>query len=110
VAADAIRLRSWPVTAVAAIALINVFDCLFTLAFLHLGLCQEANPLMRALYLASPWLFAAVKLAVVNLALAFLLKVRRKPFARAALLSAGVAYVALAAYELHQLVQHLAGA
>jgi len=108
-AAEAVRVATgWPVKAAAAIALLNLFDCLFTLAFLQLGLCDEANPVMRGLYLASPWLFAAVKLVSVNLALAFLLKVRARPLARTALGLVAVVYLALGAYELHALVNHLA--
>jgi len=108
-AAEAVRVAvGWPARVAAAIVLLNLFDCLFTLVFLQLGLCDEANPFMCALYVTSPWLFAAVKLVSVNVALAFLLKVRARPLARAALGLAAVVYLALGAYELHALVNHLA--
>lgn len=86
------------------IAGINVFDCLFTLCFLQLGLCEEANPFMRGLYDCSPWAFAGAKVALVNTAVLLLLKLSANPLARAALsLGAGV-YGLLAAYELAGLV------
>jgi hypothetical protein len=89
-----IGLAAW------AIAGINAFDCLFTLAFLQLGLCEEANPFMRGLYDCSPWTFAGAKLAMVNLAVVLLLRVSTLPLARIALSLGASVYTLLAAYEL----------
>lgn len=91
--------------AAAALVGINVFDCAFTLVFLQLGLCREANPFMRELYVASPWLFAAVKLALVNGAVAMLMRLASRPAARAALFGLATIYLALAAYELANLAR-----
>lgn len=90
----------WIGLAAAAIAGINAFDCLFTLSFLQLGLCEEANPFMRGLYDCSPWAFAGAKLALVNTAVVLLLKVSALPLARIALSLGASVYALLAAYEL----------
>lgn len=100
---------TWPSVAAAAVVGINVFDLCFTLVFLQLGLCTEANPFMRAMYACSPWVFAAVKLTLVNAAVMLLVKLGSRPAARAALFGITLVYVTLAAYELSGLAQHLPG-
>jgi len=90
----------WPAMAAALVAGLNVFDALFTVALLQLGIGREANPLMRGLYQLSPWLFVAVKAAAVTGALAILLRHRARRLARLALALAAVVYLALVAYEL----------
>ncbi|MBS2029486.1 MAG: hypothetical protein JST54_16410 [Deltaproteobacteria bacterium] len=97
----------WAERAAAGVMVLNLFDALFTLSFLQAGLCTEANPFMRGLYLCSPLLFMAVKLLSVNVGLAVLVRLKARPLARAALAFCVVAYVALAAYELTELVQQL---
>jgi len=107
-ATGAIRLSGrWAEGAAAGVTVLNLFDALFTLSFLQAGLCDEANPFMRGLYVCSPVLFMAVKLFCVNVGLAVLVRLKTRPLARAALAVCVVAYVALAAYELTELVHQI---
>lgn len=62
-AADALGQSGAAVT----LLFLNLLDGLFTLTFLQLGVAQEANPLMRLAYEASPLSFMVLKLGVVNL-------------------------------------------
>lgn len=94
----------WTAWAAWTIAAVNVFDCLFTLAFLQLGLCQEANPFMRSLYDCSPWAFAGAKVALVSGGVALLLRLSTLRLARLALSLGAAVYGLLAAYELTGLV------
>ena len=55
-----------PSASAVTLLFLNLLDGLFTLAFLQLGYADEANPLMRAAYDASPLGFMFLKLAVVN--------------------------------------------
>ena len=85
--------------AVAAVLVLNVLDGAFTVAFLQLGVAEEANPLMRLAYEQSPLGFMLVKLSVVHAGVALLWLGRENPAARRALLGAVVLYAGIIAYH-----------
>lgn len=84
----------------AALMVLNLLDGLFTLSFLQLGVAEEANPLMRAAYHASPLLFMILKLAVVQLGVWILWAHRHAKTARCALQAGTWMYAAIVAYHL----------
>ena len=57
----------------------NLLDGLFTLTLLQLRVINEANPLMRWMYQASPLSFMAVKLGIVQLGVLMLCMQRSNP-------------------------------
>ena len=104
-AAEAARLPGhWVIRAAVVIAALNLFDGIFTLAFLQLGLCREANPVMGALYDWAPWAFMAVKMLLVNVSLVVPVHLRARLLARVALAACTGIYAALAVYELRGLL------
>ena len=88
------------------ILLLNLMDTLLTLAFIQLGLAEEANPLMNFMYRASPLLFVLLKLAMVQVGILILHYHRRLPIAQRALQGLVAVYVALVSYQL-AFVAHL---
>lgn len=49
----------------ALVLVLNAFDAVFTLAWVHAGMATEANPFMAALLSVSPLLFVVVKTILV---------------------------------------------
>jgi len=88
------------------ILLLNLSDTLLTLAFVHFGLAEEANPLMNLMYRASPLLFVLLKLAMVQAGILILHYYRRLPIAQRALQGLVAVYVGLVSYQL-AFVAHL---
>lgn len=86
--------------------ILNLLDGLFTLAFLQLGVAQEANPVMRAAYELSPMSFMALKLLVVNLGVVVLALHRESKVARLALKIATAVYAVIVTWHL-AFVAHL---
>lgn len=71
------RLLVWRrrgVVAVGALAALNLADAVLTAAALDGGLAQEANPVMRLAWEASPYVFFGLKTGLVAGALAVLLR------------------------------------
>ncbi len=83
-----------------AILILNLLDALFTLAFLQLGLAEEANPLMSLVYRSSPLGFVLVKLAMVQLGVMILQMNHRVRLAQYALNAGVTIYVCIVAYHL----------
>jgi len=83
-----------------AILILNLLDALFTLAFLQLGLAEEANPLMSLVYRSSPLGFVLVKLAMVQLGVMILQMNHRFRLAQYALNAGVTIYVCIVAYHL----------
>ena len=90
-----------------AVLLLNLLDALLTLAFLQLGLAEEANPLMNLVYRASPMGFVLLKLAMVQAGILILHYHRRLPIAPHALYGVAAVYVGIVSYHL-AFVAHLA--
>ncbi len=83
-----------------AILILNLLDALFTLAFLKLGLAEEANPLMSLVYRSSPLGFVLIKLAMVQLGVMILHSNRRFRLAQYALNGGATIYVCIVSYHL----------
>jgi hypothetical protein len=84
----------------AALLVFNLLDGIFTMAFLQLGVAEEANPLMAWAYEASPLTFMALKLLFVHVGLWVLSRNRVLAAARAAIHLGALLYAALVAYHL----------
>ena len=69
----------------AALLVLNLFDALFTLGWVHAGLATEANPMMAQAMDSGPGLFVLSKVALVGLAVALLYRQRHVESARMAL-------------------------
>jgi hypothetical protein len=88
------------------VLLLNLFDALFTLAFLQFDLAEEANPLMSFAYRSSPVGFVLLKLAMVQAGILILHHNRRLPVAQHALHAVAAVYVGIVSYHL-AFVTHL---
>lgn len=91
-----------------AVLALNLLDGMFTVAYLQLGVAEEANPLMRLCYQSSPLAFMAVKLFAVQLGVLLLWRYRASPLARQALGLAAGLYAGIVLWHL-ALLAHLAG-
>ena len=80
--------------------LLNLADALFTSVYLHLGVAEEANPLMRMAWEASPLTFMVVKLSVVSAGLFVLCLSRGTKMAEWALKASVGVYAVLLAWHL----------
>ncbi len=85
--------------AAAALLVLNLADAVFTLTFLELGVAQEANPLMRLAYEASPVGFMLLKLSIVQGGTGLLWLHRSSPAGRLALHAGVLLYAAIVAYH-----------
>lgn len=83
-----------------AILVLNLFDALFTLAFLQLELAEEANPLMSFAYRNSPLGFVLIKLAMVQLGIMILHLNRRFRAAQYALNLGAAVYACIVCYHV----------
>lgn len=90
-----------------AVLILNLFDTLFTLAFLQLELADEANPLMSLAYRSSPLSFVLIKLSMVQLGIMILHFNRRFRAAQYALNLGAAVYAGIVCYHL-AFVTHLA--
>lgn len=82
------------------ILMLNLLDTVMTLAFVQLGLAEEANPLMRLMFQTSPLLFVLLKLSMVQGGILILHYHRRLAVAQHALRGLAAIYVALVSYQL----------
>ncbi|MEZ4362166.1 MAG: DUF5658 family protein [Kofleriaceae bacterium] len=94
------RRARWLGVVAAAVVIGNLLDAVFTLIYTHVGLAEEANPLLRAVLADSPVRFMLVKLGLVSMGVALLWRLRRRRSAVAGLVTAGAAYVWLVVYHL----------
>jgi hypothetical protein len=78
----------------------NLLDGLFTLTMLQLRMVNEANPLMRWMYQASPLSFMAAKLGIVQLGLVLLCSQRGHRTSQIAINAGAALYVAVVFYHL----------
>ena len=84
----------------AALLVFNLADALFTSFYLHLGVAEEVNPIMRLAWRSSPIAFMVVKLLVVQIG-AFILWLNRdsRPAVLAIKIGTGL-YFAICAWHL----------
>lgn len=87
-------------TPAVVLLVLNLLDGLFTTAYLHLGVAEEANPLMRLAWEVSPLLFMGVKLAVVSAGVAVLCAHRGTRLADVALKLAVGLYAVILVWHL----------
>jgi hypothetical protein len=95
-----------PSASAVTLLFLNLLDGLFTLAFLQLGYAEEANPLMRAVYDASPVSFMLVKLAIVSAGVLLLAVYSASRLARLAQKLALAVYAVIVTWHL-AFVAHL---
>lgn len=98
----------WLGPSMTALLVLNLFDGLFTLAFLQTGVAVEANPIMRFAYELSPLAFMALKLAVVHLGAWLLWSNRSTPAARTGLAAGALLYAGIVGYHLTFLLSLIA--
>lgn len=85
---------------VAAAAVLNLLDAIFTMASVQAGLAVEANPLMEPLLSASPVVFVLAKTNLVSLGLMLLWRLRRRPSAVAGIIGSAGLYAAIVVYHI----------
>ncbi|MBI5542661.1 MAG: hypothetical protein HY901_02140 [Deltaproteobacteria bacterium] len=85
---------------VAALLVLNAADAAFTAALLRRGLAQEANPLMRVAWEASPLLFFGLKMALVGSAALLLVRYCEHLAAGVTLYLGLIAYAVVVGYHL----------
>jgi hypothetical protein len=100
----------WLQGVVRAVLALNVADAVFTLLWIRGGLASEANPVLRELAHGHPFLFVAVKLALVGLASLLLWRQRHRPLAVIAIFVAFLVYYGLLLAHLGFLSLILRGA
>ena len=83
-----------------ALLLLNVADAVMTALLLRAQLAQEANPLMRLAWEASPYAFFAIKLALVGGAVAVLARYRQHLAAGLTLYAGLGVYAMVVGYHL----------
>jgi hypothetical protein len=88
-----------PTAPAVTLLFLNLVDGLFTLAFLQLGIAEEANPIMRLAYEASPLGFMAVKLGLVNAGVLVLALHGAARLARVALKAATFLYAVIVVWH-----------
>lgn len=96
----------WVLAAVLLVC--NLVDGIFTMAYVHVGMAEEANPLMDMFLRHSFVAFIVAKLALVSVGVGALWKCRATKTARVGLVVVSVAYVALVCYHVAALVYFLA--
>ena len=89
----------------AALLALNLVDGIFTLTFLQLRVAEEANPLMKLAFRASPLAFMGLKLLAVQIGVWMLWKYRGAPAAKTALGVGVLLYGAIACWHLVFLVR-----
>ena len=77
----------------------NLLDGLFTFTFLQHGIAQEANPLMRWVYMGSPLGFMVFKLCVVQLGMLILWMHRCRKAALVGVRLTAAMYAGVVAYH-----------
>jgi hypothetical protein len=84
-----------------AVLVLNLFDAVFTLIYVRLGLAREANPFMQGALGKSPIEFMLLKLGLVSLCVLLLARVReqRTRAADVALVGSALAYSTLLVYH-----------
>lgn len=78
--------------ALGAILVLNLFDALATLFWVHGGFATEANPVMAQAMESGPAPFILAKVALVTLAAGLLWRLREHHMARLALIPLGLLY------------------
>ncbi|MCH9685177.1 MAG: DUF5658 family protein [Deltaproteobacteria bacterium] len=82
------------------VVLLNLFDGVLTLYWVHTDVATEANALWGGLVTSSPVLFMAIKLAVVSVGVSFLYWAREHRLARIGLHVVFIAYGLVFAWHL----------
>lgn len=90
----------WLLGLVKAIFVLNLLDAVFTLAWVHSGLAEEANALMRDLVNDHAVRFVLAKLALVSLGSIVLWYRRHHPLAVVAIFFTFLAYYLIFLYHL----------
>lgn len=91
---------SWPLLVAPAIVLLNIFDALLTLMWVHADVAEEANVLWGDMVAQQPFGFVLVKLLVVTAGVWFLYRFRHLRLARVGLMVAFAAYATVFAWHL----------
>ena len=80
--------------ALALIWLLNYVDAIFTLAWVHLGVALEANPLMAEI-ITNPAAFLAIKITIVTLGCILLWRFKEFALSQYMILIALICYLAI---------------
>ncbi|MEM7158536.1 MAG: DUF5658 family protein [Myxococcota bacterium] len=91
---------SWPRLVATSIVLLNAFDALLTLVWVHADVAEEANELWGDMVKQQPLGFLLLKLLVVTAGVWFLHRVRHHRLARVGLVLAFAAYAIVLAWHL----------
>jgi Domain of unknown function (DUF5658) len=90
----------WLAWIVAAVLLLNLCDAVFTLFWVHAGMADEGNLLLRELVYDHPLLFVAAKMTLVALGAALLWMRRHRAAAVVAIFGVFLVYYVLLLYHL----------
>jgi hypothetical protein len=101
-------LRGWIGVVAGIVVVFNLVDAMFTLAYTHLGLAREANPLLEQTLADSPLRFMIIKLGLVSMGVTLLWRLRDRRAAVAGLVVSGTAYALLVGYHLSEVSQLVA--
>jgi Domain of unknown function (DUF5658) len=103
-------MRGWLGVVATGVVVFNLIDAMFTLVYTHLGLAQEANPLLQQVLAESPLRFMLIKLGLVSLGVALLWRARHRRTAVIGLVASGAMYSWLILYHLSAVPQLVAAA
>lgn len=90
----------WLYWIVKAVLVLNLFDAVFTLFWVELGVAVEANALLRDLVHEHALAFVLAKLSLVSLGALFLWRYRRHPLAVVAIFGAFLIYYLILLHHL----------
>lgn len=83
---------AWMWRVLAMVLVFNLIDAALTLLAVHVGIAEEANPIMAAILSLGPVPFVMTKIGLVSLGVAMLWRMRRRPLAAIGSLTALGAY------------------
>jgi hypothetical protein len=93
--------RRLPISLVAAAVLVlNLFDALFTLVYVRLGVAREGNPLMERALGHGALDFMLLKLGLVSLCVLLLVRYHERRPTQLALAGSAIAYALVLVYHL----------
>ncbi len=92
--------HNWLWHVAAATLVLNLIDCIFTLAVVTAGLATEANPLMDVSLSWGTSFFVAIKLSLVSLGVGLLWRLRGRVSAVFGLVLMAGVYIAIATHHL----------
>lgn len=90
----------WLAGIVKTILILNLFDAILTLAWIHSGFATEANPLLATIVVENAVMFVVGKISLVSLGTVLLWRHRERPLAVIGIFGAFLVYYAILLYHI----------